>query len=176
MRMVDSRWRISLVPARADRRTRVATHAWVAQVGTGREPPGATLPNGEVVGQTIYVPIASSVATADNARPINLAATVTIRNLDQVAPIEIRSARYHDSGGRLIRASSTNRSRSGRWRRSTCLSARAITAAAHPRASSSSGSPVDDVAPLVEAVMISTAGSQGLMLRSDGTGDRQQHR
>ncbi len=38
-----------------------------------------------MVAQTVYVPIYSSITTADNARPINLAVTLTVRNLDQAA-------------------------------------------------------------------------------------------
>ncbi len=122
-----------------------------------------------VVGQTIYVPISSSIASADNGRPINLAATLTIRNLDRSRPIEISSIRYHDSKGGLVRDHLTQPIQVGPLASFDLF----------VRESDNSGGPspsflVEWVAdravvnPIVDAVMISTAGAQGITLTSAG--------
>ena len=130
-----------------------------------------------VVGQSVYVPIYSSIATADNARPINLAVTLTVRNLDQRQPIIVTSIQYHDSGGGLVRKSLDTPIRV-----SPLASLDLFL-----RESDNSGGPspsflvdwvaeVDVVAPMVEAVMISTAGSLGITFTSTGRVIAAQHR
>jgi hypothetical protein len=57
-----------------------------------------------VAGQTIYVPLYSHVLTADNAQPLNLAATVFVRNVDPGRPIVLARAQYFDSGGKPVRS------------------------------------------------------------------------
>jgi hypothetical protein len=65
----------------------------------------AVLPSEDklVAGQTLYVPLYSHVYTADNAEPLNLAATVFVRNSDRTRPILLTRVQYYDSGGKLLR-------------------------------------------------------------------------
>lgn len=54
-------------------------------------------------GQTIYVPIYSHVQVGPKALPIDMGATLSIRNTDQAHPITVVSAEYYSSDGRLLR-------------------------------------------------------------------------
>lgn len=54
-------------------------------------------------GQSVYVPVYSHILFGDRAARFNLAATLIIRNADPLQAITVRSADYHDSGGRLLR-------------------------------------------------------------------------
>lgn len=54
-------------------------------------------------GQTVYVPVYSNVFSGPRSRPLQLAATLSIRNTDPSAPFTITSIEYYDTGGRLIR-------------------------------------------------------------------------
>ena len=121
------------------------------------------------VAQTVYVPINSSIATADNARPINLAVTLTVRNLDRGRSIVVGSIQYHDSGGKLVREFLDQPLRVGP------LASMSLFVGE----SDNSGGPSpsflvdwaadgDVVAPIAEAVMVTTAGSQGIALTSEG--------
>ena len=137
-------------------------------------PPGVTfgppLDAGAVVAaETVYVPIYSSVATADNGRPLNLAATLVVRNLDQARPIEVAAVRYQDSGGRPVRALIDR----------PLQLAPLATVRLFVRESDETGGPTpsflvdwragaDVPSPLVEAIMISTASAQGITLTSTG--------
>ena len=56
-----------------------------------------------VAGQTIYVPVYSHVYTADNGQPLNLAATLFVRNTDPARSIVLRRVQYFDSGGKPLR-------------------------------------------------------------------------
>lgn len=54
------------------------------------------------IGQTIYVPIYSYINHSDQKEPLNLAATLSIRNTDLNRPMIITSVRYYDSSGKLV--------------------------------------------------------------------------
>lgn len=54
-------------------------------------------------GQTVYVPVYSNVFSGPKIRPFQLAATLSIRNTDPVAPFRIKSIDYYDTNGRLLR-------------------------------------------------------------------------
>jgi hypothetical protein len=54
-------------------------------------------------GETLYVPIYSHVEVGPKAIPIDLGATLSIRNTDQAHPITILFAKYYDSKGRFLR-------------------------------------------------------------------------
>lgn len=54
-------------------------------------------------GQTLYVPVYSYVFTADDAHPLDLAATLYVRNSDRSQPIVLTKVAYFDSSGKLIR-------------------------------------------------------------------------
>jgi hypothetical protein len=53
-------------------------------------------------GQTVYVPVYSHIY-ADGGRPHLLEATLSIRNLDPKRAISIKSVKYFDTGGALIK-------------------------------------------------------------------------
>lgn len=54
-------------------------------------------------GQTVYVPVYSHIYYGDRETPIYLAATVSIRNIDQTNPITITEANYYDTKGELLK-------------------------------------------------------------------------
>lgn len=86
---------------RTERRDLVArkegAHAGVTEVEAGRlELPAAA-------GQTIYVPAYSAIATSDNLKLYQLAVTLGIRNTDRHHPIIVKSVRYHNQDGQLVR-------------------------------------------------------------------------
>ncbi len=54
-------------------------------------------------GQTVYVPIYSHIYAGPKSRPINLAATFSIRNTDPEHWISVESVQYHRSDGKLIK-------------------------------------------------------------------------
>jgi Protein of unknown function (DUF3124) len=56
-----------------------------------------------VTGQTIYVPIYSHVYTADSGQTLNLAATLYIRNTDAARSIILTRVRYINSNGKVMR-------------------------------------------------------------------------
>ena len=72
------------------------------------EGPGATVLTGPPMenpksGQTIYLPVYAYIHINDDAKPFNLAITVSIRNTDTKQPIIVKSVDYHGSSGSLIR-------------------------------------------------------------------------
>lgn len=120
-------------------------------------------------GQTIYVPIYSHIYFMSQERAYYLAANLSIRNTDLNHPIIITSVRYYDTNGQLVREYSDlplklaplvstdyfieERDRSGgvganfiiEW-----ISEKKVSA------------------PIVEAVMLGTAGTQGISFISTG--------
>jgi hypothetical protein len=120
-------------------------------------------------GQTIYVPAYSHIGIGDNARPFNLAVTVSIRNTDQAHPIVISSVSYHDSDGRIVREFLKRPLRVSPMATQDFFITESDTSGG-----SSSSFLVKWVAeqsvsdPVVEAVMIGTAGTQGISFTCPG--------
>lgn len=54
-------------------------------------------------GQTLYVSVYSNIYSSPKKIPFNLAAILSIRNTDIFNPIQIISADYYDTKGKLIR-------------------------------------------------------------------------
>lgn len=54
-------------------------------------------------GQTVYVPVYSNVFAGPRKRPLQLAATLSVRNTDPSAPLTITSIEYYDTAGKLLR-------------------------------------------------------------------------
>jgi len=120
-------------------------------------------------GQTLYVPAYSQIAYGERQLKLNLAVKLSVRNVDLKHSITIQAVEYHGSDGKLVRSylehprplaplattefHVSERDRSGgtstgfivRWK---------SDAAAVPA--------------LVEAVMISTAGAQGISFVTRG--------
>jgi hypothetical protein len=114
-------------------------------------------------GQTIYVPAYSAVATADNARLYQLAITLCVRNTDRNLPIVVTAARYHHQDGRLVRD----------FLKTPLRLAPLAALDFHIREGDTTGGTApsflvewvgESVAspPITEAVMVGTAGTQGI--------------
>ena len=54
-------------------------------------------------GQTLYVPVYSNVFSGPKKRPLQLAATLSIRNTDMKSPFRVTAIDYYDSNGKLLR-------------------------------------------------------------------------
>jgi hypothetical protein len=54
-------------------------------------------------GQTVYVPVYSNIFTAPKQIPFHLANILSIRNTDMFNAIQLTSADYYDTKGRLVR-------------------------------------------------------------------------
>jgi hypothetical protein len=116
-----------------------------------------------VAGQTVYIPVYSHVFTSNDARPFDLAVTLSVRNTDRVEPIILVSVKYHDRDGRLVRDSLK------KPLRIAPLASMDFFVEEKDSTGGSSASfllewvaerPVS--APVVEAVMIGTASTQGI--------------
>jgi hypothetical protein len=54
--------------------------------------------------RTTYVPIYSSLHVADHAQPIDLGATLSLRNVSERTPVVLLGVDYYDSDGALVRS------------------------------------------------------------------------
>ena len=54
-------------------------------------------------GQTIYVPVYSHVFSGDKGLPFNLAAMLSIRNVDLHNSMQVTSIEYYDNDGKLLK-------------------------------------------------------------------------
>ncbi len=54
-------------------------------------------------GQTVYVPIYSHIYGGPKSRPLNVTATLSIRNTDPAYGIEVTAVEYYDSDGKLLK-------------------------------------------------------------------------
>jgi hypothetical protein len=121
------------------------------------------------VAQRIYVPVYSHILTSDDARPYNLAVTLSVRNTDDARPIVVNLVRYHDQDGRLVRDYLKTP------RKLAPLASIDFFVKENDTSGGSSASflvewfaeeRVSD--PVVEAVMIGTSGTQGISFISPG--------
>ena len=55
------------------------------------------------MGQTIYVPVYSRIHYVNGKRYYDMAVTLSIRNTDAAKPIMITAVKYYDSAGKLVR-------------------------------------------------------------------------
>jgi hypothetical protein len=115
------------------------------------------------VGQRVFVPAYSHIFTADDARPYNLAVTLSIRNTEDARPIVVTSVRYFDQDGRLVR----------RYVKKPLMLAPLASIDFFVKESDTSGGSSASflvewsaeqhvTEPIIEAVMIGTAGTQGI--------------
>jgi hypothetical protein len=126
-------------------------------------------PEGTILGQTIYVPVYSHIYYRNERRVINLAATLSIRNTDASAPLRVTAVRYYNSEGTLVRRYLED---------PRVLAPMASSDYVVEVENTSGGSGANFIveweadefvtAPVVEAVMISTASSQGISFLSVG--------
>jgi hypothetical protein len=132
-------------------------------VEAGTSPTGA--------GATVYVPVYSSLYLGlDIKQPmIDLAATVSVRNVSTVHPIVIESVRYYDSTGKRIRDYVD---------KEAALPPLASVEFVIQRADATGGpganflihwkGPANVDAPIIEAVMLGKSGSGGVSFTSAG--------
>jgi hypothetical protein len=129
----------------------------------------AEVDGNQIVGQTIYVPIYSHIYIRDKSRVINLAATLSIRNTDAQNPIRITSARYYDTNGALVREYVNEPLRLAPMASTDFVVAEDDTSGGvGANFIVEWGASIEVTAPVVEAVMISTASQQGISFVSMG--------
>jgi hypothetical protein len=121
-----------------------------------------------VVGQTIYVPVYSHVYFRDKSRYL-LAVTLSIRNTDLNHAIMIHSVQYYDTAGQLVQAYLSEPLRLAP------LASTDFVVAQRDQVGGSGANfivewqakqPVN--APILEAVMVGTMGTQGISFVSPG--------
>ncbi len=120
-------------------------------------------------GQTLYVPAYSDIPYRDEMRRYQLAITLSIRNTDAAQSIDIMSVRYFDTEGHFLRAYVEHPLRLGPLASTAFVvqerDTRGGTGASFLLAWRAE---VPVHAPVVEAVMIGTSGTQGISFISPG--------
>ena len=122
-----------------------------------------------VAGQTVYVPVYSYVYTADSGQTLNLAATLFVRNTDQGRSILLTRVEYFDSGGKSLRQFVTKPLRLDPLASMDFFIKESdMTGGASPSflVEWVALEPTSD--PIVESVMIGTAGTQGISFTCPG--------
>ena len=134
----------------------------------GRELVAVTGDEDMAAGQLVYVPIYSHAYFDSDRRTFKLVSTLSVRNTDMEQPITLRSIRYHDSSGKLVRDYLKQPVRL------EPLASVDYIADERDQLGTGTAFLVEWVAetevhePVIEAVMISTALSQGLSFTSQG--------
>jgi len=121
-------------------------------------------------GQLLYVPIYSSVFFSDGKRTIELAATLSIHNVDMDRSITLDRVDYHDTQGKLIRKYLAAPITLAPLETKNFVVERSDTAGGTGANfivgwSSPKG---EAVTPIVEALMINTTAGQGISFTSSG--------
>jgi hypothetical protein len=133
--------------------------------------PAAATTAASTTGGTIYVPVYSAISlgTTNRAHSVDLAATVSVRNVSASHPITLDSVRYYDSVGKHVR---------DYLDRSSTLPALGSVEFVVQRADTAGGpganflirwhadDGVDE--PLVEAIMLGQSGNAGISFSSRG--------
>lgn len=123
----------------------------------------------KVMGQMIYVPVYSHIYYYNTRRRYLLAVTLSIRNTDLHKPLTITSVRYYDTDGKLLQEYLEKPLQLGP------LASTDVFVEEHDVRGGAGANflvewraeaPVN--APLVEAVMVGTSGTQGLAFMSPG--------
>lgn len=120
-------------------------------------------------GQKIYVPIYSSIFYHDNQRTIDLAAMLSVHNVDPAKSITLSRVDYYDTKGKLIRHHLDKPATLAPFETRNFVIEKKDTAGgtgANFLVEWNSGQQV--VAPLVEALMVSVLTSQALCFTSQG--------
>jgi hypothetical protein len=121
------------------------------------------------LGQTLYVPVYSHIYFGDRPSEFNLAATLSIRNIDPLHPISVIAADYYDSEGRLVKRHMLQTLRLGPLVSSEIFIAERDRSGGFGAAFIVrwvSETPVNP--PLVECVMIGARSGQGISFVSTG--------
>jgi hypothetical protein len=122
-----------------------------------------------VVSGSLYVPVYSHIYYRDEHRFVNLAITLSVRNTDADQAIAVRSVRYYDTDGALVRTYVSEPARLGP------MATREFIVQEEDSSGGSGANFVVDWSaaqsvsdPVVEAVMIGTTGGQGISFTSAG--------
>jgi len=138
-----------------------ATSSGASRAGTSEAAP---LPEEQIAaGQFLYLPAYSHVLTADNAQPLNLAVTLYVRNTDPRRSILLTRVQYNDSSGKPVRTLLSKPLRIEPLASTEYfIKENDESGGASPNflVEWVSGDLVSD--PIVETVMIGTAGTQGI--------------
>jgi hypothetical protein len=120
-------------------------------------------------GQTLYVPIYSHIYSGVKGRPFDLAAILSIRNTNPNNSITLRSVKYYDSDGKLLKEYLSNPLQ---------LNALVSTRYIITEGDKTGGSGANFIVvwksdrkvnpPIIEAVMIGTHSGQGISFVSRG--------
>lgn len=144
-------------------------HALATTPGAGYAPCAAVAGSEKNLGQTLYVPAYSEIPYLDGTRRYQLTVTLSMRNTDGAQPISIISVRYFNAEGRFIRAYVEQPLGLGP------LASTAFVVAERDTQGGTGASfivqwraEVPVSAPVIEAVMIGTAGTQGISFLSPG--------
>jgi hypothetical protein len=122
-----------------------------------------------VAGQTLYVPAYPSIFTADEPRDFNLSVTLSVRNSDRTSPILLTSVEYFDHDGKLVYDYLKKPLRIG-----PLAAVELFVGEKDTRGGVSASFLVEWLAegavtpPVVESVMVGTAGTQGVSFTSAG--------
>ena len=118
-------------------------------------------------GQTLYVPVYSEIPYGDREHTLDLTVTLSIRNIDRKVAVTVRKVDYHNAKGELIRSYAQEP------HVLPPLAAVEFVIKASDRSGGISAGFVVEwesehlcVPPVVEAVMISTASTQGISFSS----------
>ncbi|NDV19630.1 DUF3124 domain-containing protein [Pseudodesulfovibrio sp. JC047] len=120
-------------------------------------------------GQTVYVPVYSHIYQGIKGKPYNLSALLSIRNVDYNEPITITSVKYYDDNGTMQKAYFTS---------PVTIPPMGTKEVYIPERDTSGGSGANFTVmwesttkvstPIIQAVMIGTASSQGISFVCDG--------
>jgi Protein of unknown function (DUF3124) len=134
-------------------------------------PPQGTgeAPAAKVVGQMIYVPVYSHIYYYNTRRRYLLAVTLSIRNTDLHKPMTITSVRYYDTDGKFLQEYLEKPLQLGPLASTDFfVEERDIRGGAGANFLVEWRAEAPMNAPLVEAVMVGTAGTQGIAFMSPG--------
>jgi hypothetical protein len=133
--------------------------------------PVSSPPTGDIAARTVYVPVYSSLYVGLNIKQtmVELAATVSVRNVSSRHPLVLEVVRYYDSAGKAVRDYITEPSE---------LAPLATVEFVIQRADATGGpganflihwkGPRDVDEPLIEAVMVGQNGNAGIAFTSLG--------
>ena len=120
-------------------------------------------------GQVVYVPAYSHVYTADNAEPLNLAMTLFVRNTDPARSIILTRVEYFDSGGKRLRELLPKPLQIGPMASVDFFVEESDeSGGASPSLVVRWAATEPTSNPVVESVMIGTAGTQGISFTAQG--------
>lgn len=122
-----------------------------------------------VTGQTVYAPVYSQIYTWEQNRSMNLTATLSVRNTDLTHPIILASVKYYGSDGKLVRNYLEQPSKLGPMASTHFVVNQEDTAGGPgPAFLVEWVAQQQSTEPVVEAVMISAVGNQGISFVSPG--------